>query len=390
MNLLFFDIQYTGHHIEYINHILNYLLLNNQPQNKYYFVVHPNFFNLNKNVVNLVSELNNVIFIEVSESHIDRINVSNKFKKSINNTKIVKYYVEKFKIDICYLMFFNNFQLGLSIVNLPCKIKGILFMQFTNMTINSFQSFYYYLRRFLPLVFALKNKNINSIFVLNDKQSILKLNSKFKKQNLFKYLVDPIPKIEPIHNFRLDEEYNISNDKTVFLHFGALSDRKGVLEIIESSYLINQNLQKKITILIAGKTSDTLLEKKIEQNIILANKNTDVQIIWDNNFVSNSKMASLFQSSDFILMPYKNPEASSGILGHAINAAKPVIGPSSGLIGRLIKYYKIGHSLKYINPICIADAINNYQSIEYDKSSLNVFIKEHTPEKFAETLISGN
>ncbi|MGJ8745212.1 glycosyltransferase [Polaribacter sp.] len=388
MNLLFFDIQITGHHIEYINHILKYLSTNNNSQNNYYFVVHQNFLSTNTEGVKLVSAFKNIIFIEVSTLQIESIEVGNKVKKSINNTKLVKSYVDQLNIDVCYLMFFNNFQIGLGFVKMACRVKGILFMQFTNMKISSLKSYYYYLRRLYPLLLAMHNKSIDSIFLLNDKQSALMLNNKFKKKDVFKYLVDPIPIIKPIKNFSLKDQYDIAANKSVFLHFGSLSDRKGVIEIIAATYLLEERIQKKTTILIVGKTSDKILEKQILEDIELANKKTFTQLIWDNSFVANSKMASLFLKSNYILMPYKNPEASSGILGHAMYANKPVIGPSLGLIGRIIKENKMGVCLASIDPKNIADAMSKIETIEYNSRSTDTFLQEHTPKNFAHTLLS--
>lgn len=387
MNLLFFDIQYTGHHIEYIHHILKYLSTNNNSKNNYYFFVHPKCLTAIKDEVNLVSKYENIFFREASKLEVESSEVHNKFKKAINNTKLVKTYVNLLKIDICYLMFFNNFQIGLSLIKIPCKIKGILFMQFTNMQISSLKNYYYYLRRLYPLIFAMKNKSIKAVFLLNDRKSAKILNSKFKKKNLFKYLVDPIPIIKPIKNFTLEEEYNISSDKIVFLHFGALSERKGIIEIIEATHLLHKKIQQEIIILIVGRTGDKSLEKRILDGVSLANKETITQIIWDNNFVSNSKMASLFLKSSYILMPYKNPEASSGILGHAMRANKPIIGPSCGLIGRIIKEHEIGVCIDSISSRYIADAINNYNTIKYNKKSVTSFLEEHTPNNFVSTLL---
>ena len=39
-------------------------------------------------------------------------------------------------------------------------------------------------------------------------------------------------------------------------------------------------------------------------------------------------------------------ESSSGILGHAIAANKPIIGPAHGLLGALIEQYNLGITYK--------------------------------------------
>ncbi len=47
-------------------------------------------------------------------------------------------------------------------------------------------------------------------------------------------------------------------------------------------------------------------------------------------------MKSYFEQTDYFLIPYKNVESSSGILGHAIAAGKPVIATDKGLIGDFV------------------------------------------------------
>lgn len=387
MNYLFFDILISGHHTEYIKHIVEFLVENNSHENNYFFVVHQNFKTTHNHISSKVNELKNIQFIEVDSKLLAGVNVKNRIKKSINNFKVMNSYANAFNIDVCYLLHLNVFQIALGIKKTNYKIRGILFMQFTNMSIKSFKDYYYFLRRFFPLIVCLRHKNLDAIFLLNDKKSSVRLNKKFKRSNLFKYLPDPIPENILETSFSCHNYYGIPAQNKIFLHFGAISRRKGVLEIIESIDYINDTIKVKITILIVGKTSDLILEKEINKKIAYYTLNSNVQLIWYNDFVSDLKMNSLFNSSDFILMPYKNPEASSGILGHAMKSKKPIIGPAQGLVGSIIKEYQLGVMLKEINPKTIAKAINNYSEITYNKHNVDEFIREHSPGNFSKVLL---
>ena len=90
-------------------------------------------------------------------------------------------------------------------------------------------------------------------------------------------------------------------------------------------------------------------------------------------------------SCDCILIPYKNPNQSSGVIGYASLFQKPVIGPSQGLLGRLIKEYKLGDTIDNISPSCLKSAVllticNNrnelsrYASLHNTNTFLSVFI----------------
>ena len=63
MNYLFYDIQISGHHTEYINHILEYVLGLNNPKNHYYFVVHQNFKKTHNHISHKAENKKNITFI---------------------------------------------------------------------------------------------------------------------------------------------------------------------------------------------------------------------------------------------------------------------------------------------------------------------------------------
>jgi glycosyltransferase involved in cell wall biosynthesis len=387
MNILFFDILITGHHSEYIEHVLMYLKDNNNNKNFYYFVVHQNFSKSYPNIWNIALSLTNVHFIEVDENLLVGLNVKNRFSRSLNNFKVVDFYAKQYNINLCYLLFFNIFQIALGLKRTKYKIKGILFMQFTNMKRSTLRQHYYYYRRYFPLLLALKNKSLEKIFLLNDENSCKLLNTKFKKEALFSYLPDPIPTISPKENFDIYKEYNIDAQRKIFFLFGSLSERKGVIETLESTLYVPRSIQQNITILIAGKTKDQSLIHKINEFISKNENLTKVQIIWENGFIENDKMASLFKQSDFVLIPYKNPEASSGVLGHAMKANKPVIGPSKGLIGEIIVDYKTGVVIDEISSREIALAISNYKNISINPKLVRPFIESHSVTNFVKTLV---
>ena len=80
------------------------------------------------------------------------------------------------------------------------------------------------------------------------------------------------------------------------------------------------------------------------------------------------------------MIPYKLTDLSSGALGYAALFGKPVIGPSSGLIGELIIDNKLGISLDEIKAESIAKTINDFRNISIhtsyvENNSINAFCK---------------
>jgi glycosyltransferase involved in cell wall biosynthesis len=143
--------------------------------------------------------------------------------------------------------------------------------------------------------------------------------------------------------------------------------------------------QKTTTIVLAGKATDAF-DAVLSEKISKIRKVTDVQVVWDNSFISNERVVALFNQCDAVLIPYKNAEASSGVLGHAIHSGKKVIGPSNGLIGKLIKNNDLGVCIDSINPEKIANAL--FSKFLDEKSAVNsAYLEEHKPANFIKTLL---
>lgn len=385
MNHVIFDVDLSGHHTEYIKHLVSYIITKKKKNDNFYFVVHKNFFSQCKDILEVARGIDNIVFTEVPEAELDGRKVNNRIKRSFNNFALMNRYAVSLKADIVYLMHLNVFQIALGLKKYRYKIRGILFMQFTNMKVNSLRSFYYYLRRYFPfIVMNFQKKNLDRIFVLNDSHTAELLNQKYKT-NIYKSLPDPINYVEPEKDVNIRDVYNIHQDAVILFHFGALADRKGTIETVQSLAYLPQN--KHYALLLVGKSKDAdfieVLKGEIEKVSTIAN----IQCFWDNNFVSDQRVSTLFSQSDIILMPYKNPEASSGILGHAIGHYKKVVAPKQGLIGKLVQDFQMGIPIPVVNPENIAEAIINLEDYSIDEHKYSKFNMNHSPEIFAKTLL---
>ena len=119
-------------------------------------------------------------------------------------------------------------------------------------------------------------------------------------------------------------------------------------------------------------------------------KENNVQVIWDNQFVTNDLMKSLFDNCNVVLMPYKNTEASSGILGHAMASNKKIITTGTGLLKEIIENYTKGEILELVNPKSIAHVIETMNLASNKESDLmDKFLIEHSPENFSKKILSN-
>jgi len=385
LNIIIFDTSITGHHSEYLRHLIDFLSINHANDSKYIFIVHSQFENKFPIIYNKGKELECIIWAQVTAEELVRIQKGNSFVTSFRTINVMETYAKRYSADHIVALDFHTIKYGAIFKKLPCSLSSILFLQFYRLSTRTFKEKIEFYKRYWITRLCIRNSKIKKIFVLNDQETVDYMNKEFKK-HCFEMLPDPIPHLEPQSNFNIYSYYGIDVNRKIYLHIGSLGDRKGTLEVIESSLLIEPLFQNRITILLVGKTGASH-EIKYNMRIDEIRNDTNVQLIWDNQFVPSQMMKSLFEQSDFVLLPYKNAEFSSGILGHAAAANKMVIATNSGLLRELVLKYNLGELLDVNNAANIAlkmtEVIEKKASIEGQEE----FVKNHKPNLFAELLL---
>jgi len=386
MNKIIYDSTITGHHSEYISHMVDFLV-SIDSNDKYFFIVNGEFSDKFPEIIKHSKGIPHIEWIFIPKDEIKKIYRSGMLLRSFVEFKLVNRYAKSLVADHVYLMYFNVFQLSLSIIKPKFTVSGILFLQFYRMSKSSLKERLKYYRKYLTTKFYASNNTITDIFILNDVNTVKYLNTEFRTSK-FQMLPDPIPQLTPLKNFEIREHYRIEKNRKIFLHIGSLGERKGTFEIIDSLQYIAQDKSADICILLVGRSTNTTIDKLLRDKILLSQTGSDIKIIWDNQFVSNSMMRSLFDQSDVVLMPYKNAEASSGILGHALNSRIPVISTGTGLLRELISELKVGILLDEVSALSIAKAIENIDTeIFNDNTNLINFVKDHLPIRFVSKLL---
>lgn len=388
MRKLFFDIQITGHHSEYISHLIDYLFINNNLTDEYFFVVHPEFSERFPEIALKAKKLKNIVWIEIGIEEFNKSQRGSLIRSSFSLYKIMDSYAKQYKVDHVILLYFNTFQLSCIFYRSHYSISGILFLQFYRMNKNKIADKLKYYRKYLITKLYTLNNKIDTIFVLNDQKTVNYLNNEFRTSQ-FKMLPDPVPILSPIPGFDIYEHYNIDRNRKIFLHIGSLGDRKGTFEIIEAVKYIQDDMQNEIAILLVGKANEhetQLLSLKLKKVI----DESKITVLWDKQFVSSETMKSLFDQCFAVLIPYKNAEASSGILGHAAAANKAVIAPKSGLLKDIIEDYNLGVLIDRVESNLIADAIESLADSNYSLNKNQDFIGLHTTDIFVKKLLCKN
>ena len=127
---------------------------------------------------------------------------------------------------------------------------------------------------------------------------------------------------------------------------GDMRERKGTLDILKAILELPQSELYRFHFIFAGKVSEEI--KEIFYQLLGAMSQQTKISVFD-EFCDYSFLGSLCSLSDYILIPYKQVGQSSGIIGYAVQFEKPVLAPSKGLIGKLVKRYNLGYCIPEIS-----------------------------------------
>ncbi len=401
--ILFCDLEITGHHPGYLYHLIKFrLMFPGYP--RFVLVTHPGLmkqlepFKLPKDL-----HEKGIILVHPSTSQMEKLeSVQSIYRKAIEEFRIFYKIAADYNVDQCHLMSLNKYQFVLGTNwarSFPCPIRGILFKPFSVMDsgfnfVTQLKSKIIKLRKYFQILWVLRNKKIRNIYVLNDPSCAQNLNRLYRKNNLFLPLPDPllIPPNTTVYHAP-DNKAELSK-KTRFLVFGSLSSRKGIFLVLRALRLLPKTIGELVEICFAGHVIEKDREQFLKSISDILHERPDIHIELYNKFVPFEDIQSLFSNADYVLMPYTVVDGSSGIIGHSAFYGKPVIGPPSGLIEKLIRQYGIGISIsKPINPSNIAIAITNVVkngSVDIDRFGMRRFVEERQPERFVKTLIEND
>lgn len=347
MKILLLETTIYGHYLEYIHHL--HEGLGRYPECEMYLVLPPAFKEEREKYEWM--ENDRVTISYLSEEELIRVDAGGLLVNSWRRAKLIRKYIQMLKPDAVFLISIMSYMPFLPLI-VPAKVRvyGILYKlymyRWKNLSLlrKAFEAMHYY--------YMTRVKSINGLFVLNDKSSACFLNRKYRT-NKFIYLPDPFNKIS-YKGKSLRSELGIGESDTVFLHFGAMTDRKGTLEILDAISLLSEMEKYNKVFIFAGVISESIKSQFYHK---FERAKNGCRLFLFEGFCTNEKLVDLCVTTDFILCPYKLTDLSSGVLGYAATFTKQVIGPAGGLIGKLIRKYKLGVTLDEITSSNIADAI---------------------------------
>lgn len=365
---LFVDTEFRGHHSEYLDILIRHTIEMKMESN---FIVSDEYLKSRPKLGNTDTHK----FTKICSTG----NFISEFSSILN-------IVRQQSFHRCYLLNFNRYFKIIPFWLKPTiPIFSIYFLPFLakkNISTSELVTKCFYMK------LITQNPNVKKIFVLNDAAIASELNQKLDTDK-FHPLADPV--FIYGNGFminRRNSETAQKNSKTSFLFLGEVSERKGIYKLLSAIRHIPPDVRKRITINIAGNASNDAnnIRQAIEK---LSTFHPNLFKFVSLSRINENTFEKLLFSADYILLLHQRSEGSSGILGKASVARKPVIGPREGLIGKLIREYNLGIQIDTKDPRAIASALIQCSASysEAVKHNFSGFMIDHSPEKFVSTLL---
>lgn len=340
MRTLIFEPCLTGHHLEYLNHYYKGAL--ERPEQEYIFLVPFSFENVRDKYEWKFAK--NIRFEYFEDRELSKCIHTNKYVAGYNKAKLISKSSKLYGADrVLLTILMEVIPFVLFFLPSGIKLRGIIY-QIYLYTQSSDSKFRVLIDKFRYWLMARCNK-MEKVYILNDEDSANKFNCIFKT-NKFTFLPDPVPNVDMNFVKSIRSDLGLNKNDFVYFHFGGLAKRKGTLEILKAIIDSKKESLNDCAFIFAGKVNKDI---KDEFYSLLSDAREKARVLVYDEFCSYEFLYNLCYSIDCILMPYKITKLSSGVLGYAAVFKKPVIGPSDGLIGNLIKRNGLGMCLPYVS-----------------------------------------
>ena len=396
--ILLFDLDFTGHHAGYIQHLVRYWC-EQELLGSLDVVVAPKFIELHSDVVNVALDYShrNVKFVAISSEE-DAILKSKESSfdrafRAFQEWNLLWKYASLLEANHCLLMYLDALQLPLALVQkLPCSLSGIYFRpvfhygDFSSFTPSARERFWQLRDKFF-LSRTLRHSPFKTLFCL-DPFVVDRIKN-------FNHNVEAIHLADPVQIYsdsdsqieKLREDLGIHSSRTVFLMFGAFRKRKGIYQLLDALTLLPPQLCEKLCLLCVGPVS---AEQLVQTRLTEISESLPLQIVKRDRFISDHEIQPYFQVSDVILAPYQRHIGMSAILVRAAAAQKPILSSNYGLMGELVKSYKLGIAVDSMNSAEIAKGLTQFLRESpakfCDFSSMKSFAEQNMAEKFSRTI----
>ncbi|MTI88131.1 MAG: hypothetical protein FH748_09200 [Balneolaceae bacterium] len=392
-----YDSDYEGHHAEHLEHLIRWIQQNKKHEiQNYLFVITREIYR--KLVDRIENILVNIEFIP-SDTYQKIAAEASPLKRSKHELRYLERLASEKNITEILFMILDRYQYIIGskkFKRLNLKVSGILFnpyprIPFLGTTLSeTVKKVVKKGKKIILNFWMIRNKNIEAIFILDDKYTVDYLSRVFSDQKeVFKVLREPIPE-SSVKNMG-EQDNSGENEVIKLLAFGVVNYRKNLLNIIEAAKRATTVRERKIELLIYGKCVNKYYLNALKRKIELSEtENDNFNIIFKNRFVTEEEKERLYTEASVVLAIYLDFYSSSGVLSHSVRFGKPLIVSKKGLMGTLTEEYQLGETAISTSVNSIMDSIIKIQESNKDYTVHHEeFLRERTPQNFASTLLEN-
>jgi glycosyltransferase involved in cell wall biosynthesis len=405
---MLFDLDSTGHHSGYIQHLVNYWQEQQLPGNLD-IVVSQEFIQKHPKVVELASESEwgRARFVAIRDDEqanlLSKTEFDASFKarvvRGFQEWELLRKYAIELGVDHCFAMYLDRMLLRLSVGGrLPCPLSAIYFRplvhygNFPTYTPEGKERMWYWRDR-VCLSRLMQHRKLHTLFCL-DGFAANHINQAYGTTKAA-YLPDPVKIYDssPAQVNELRTRLGVEPDRQVFLLFGALAERKGIYQLLDAIAQLTPDQCRRMTLLVIGGSELNPEEQQLmEAKIATLHQTLPVQIICSHDFILDQAIQGYFQLADVVLAPYQRHIGMSAILVRAAAAQKPVLASDFGLMGEVARQHHLGLTIDSTSPAAIAQGLTRYLTESHqtlgDQISMQRFAKQNTADQFASRIFA--
>jgi glycosyltransferase involved in cell wall biosynthesis len=178
-----------------------------------------------------------------------------------------------------------------------------------------------------------------------------------------------------------------------FLLFGHLTERKGVLVLLDALALLDRDVAAAAQVVLAGAIDPAIRRAVFDRLHSLQTHQPDLILTAIDRRLPCDELQAMVEDCDVVLAPYQRFVGSSGVLLWAASAGKPVLTQDFGLLGRLVSDYGLGIAVDTTSAAAIAAALGHIigdgaVQDRFDRAAAERFVAERSPERFAASIFT--
>lgn len=366
----------SGHQLEYLHHL--YLGALERPSDRFFFVV-PGRFTIDSAKLEWPEAEHIQILVMNPEDEVP--SDCGLLSKGWRNAKTIRKYARQYHVtDVVVITLMEYLPFLPFFLPRRVRVSGIIYRiylyewQHESRLMRWQDAFkYFLLSRF---------RVFHRVLMCNDSASAHYLNRLFHTAK-FRYMPDPVGALPDYPGHDIREELGISRSEKVFLHPGSMYGYKNTLGILRALCLMDEKRTSKPVVIFAGQIRDGIKE---EFNRLYQKASSHGRLFLLEGYLPFERMADLFVTCDYVLIPYSVKGQSSGIVGHAAYYGKPVVAVKGGVIGKMVRQWQLGYLLEDDSETSICRFLDEALDRTPVSTVGNTYAEEHTIQKFYHTV----